>query len=442
MKRLISFPAILLSGFIALQGTAAAQPWSLQDCIDYALENNLSVKAADISVKQGELDLNTAMMSRLPSLSGGASESLSFGRGIGAENTYENANTTGTSMNLAAQAPVFQGFAIKHQIALQKLNLTAAEANLDKIKDDIRMAVAKAYVQILYDMEILEVAESQVGIDSLQVERLETMKLTGKANGAEVAQQKAALGQSRYSATVAANNLSIAILELTQILELPSPEGFSVVKPSPGELDLTLLSSPEDIYADAVLDRPSVRLEQSRLDVAEKQIDLAKSQYYPSLSLSGGIGTNYYTSSRSSMPSFSEQLKNNFGQSLGLTLSIPIFNRFSTRNNVRGAELARSSQALQVEAARKSLYKEIQQAYYNALAAQSRYASSREAEQSARESYDLVTAKYENGKANITEFNEAKQNYLKTASDLAQARYEFLYSSRLLSFYRDGILSF
>ena len=188
--------------------------------------------------------------------------------------------------------------------------------------------------------------------------------------------------------------------------------------------------------------RASVLAEQRRLEVAEKQIDLAKSQYYPSLSLSGGIGTNYYTTSRTQMASFADQMKNNFSQSLGLTLSIPIFNRFATRNQVRSAQLARDNQQLQLESSRKSLYKEIQQAWYNALAAQTKYLSSQDAEASAAESYNLVLAKYEGGKANITEFNEAKQNYLKSASDLAQARYEFLYSSRLLSFYRDGVLDF
>ena len=421
---------------------AGAQEWTLQQCIDYALEHNITVRQGSISVQQGEIDLNTAQMSRLPAVSGSASESLSFGRGIGADNVYENANTTGTGFNLGAQVPVFQGFAINHQIALRKLNLAAAEANLEKIKDDIRMSVARAYVQILYDMEILDVARSQVGIDSLQVERLEAMKLTGKASAAQVAQQKSALGQSRYSAAVATSNLSIATLELTQLLELPSPEGFVVARPHPAELDVRLLDSPEDIYADAVVGRASVLAEQRRLEVAEKQIDLAKSQYYPSLSLSGGIGTNYYTTSRTQMASFADQMKNNFSQSLGLTLSIPIFNRFATRNQVRSAQLARDNQQLQLESSRKSLYKEIQQAWYNALAAQTKYLSSQDAEASAAESYNLVLAKYEGGKANITEFNEAKQNYLKSASDLAQARYEFLYSSRLLSFYRDGVLDF
>ena len=421
---------------------AGAQEWTLQQCIDYALEHNITVRQGSISVQQGEIDLNTAQMSRLPAVSGSASESLSFGRGIGADNVYENANTTGTGFNLGAQVPVFQGFAINHQIALRKLSLAAAEANLEKIKDDIRMSVARAYVQILYDMEILDVARSQVGIDSLQVERLEAMKLTGKASAAQVAQQKSALGQSRYSAAVAASNLSIAALELTQLLELPSPEGFVVARPHPAELDVRLLDSPEDIYADAVVGRASVLAEQRRLEVAEKQIDLAKSQYYPSLSLSGGIGTNYYTTSRTQMASFADQMKNNFSQSLGLTLSIPIFNRFATRNQVRNAQLARDNQQLQLESSRKSLYKEIQQAWYNALAAQTKYLSSQDAEASAAESYNLVLAKYEGGKANITEFNEAKQSYLKSASDLAQARYEFLYSSRLLSFYRDGVLDF
>ena len=436
MKKLI----LILLGLMPL--SAAAQGWTLKDCIDYALENSITVRQADIAVKEREVSLNTAQMSRLPAVSGAVSENISFGRGLGADNVYENANNTGTSFNLGASVPIFQGFAINNQIAMQKLNLAAAEKDLERIKDDIRLAVAKGYIQVLYDMEILDVARSQVEIDSVQVDRLVAMKAAGKASEAQVAQQKSALGQSRYSETVSRNTLAMDLLDLSQLLELQTPEGFSVVRPSKGELDIHVLYSPEDIYADAVERRPAVKAEETRLQSAEKQIAYAKSQYYPSLMLSGGIGTNYYTSSRTQMSSFADQMKNNFSQSIGLTLSIPIFNRLATRNNVRMAELERRNMELEVELVKKSLYKEIQQAYYNALGAQSRYLSSMDAESSAKESYSLMLAKYENGKANITEFNEAKQAYLKSASDLAQARYEFLYCSRLLDFYKDGAISF
>lgn len=411
-------------------------PWSLQDCVEYALEHNISVRQQGISVAQREVELNTAQNSRLPGVSASASENFSFGRGLTADNTYDNSNTTSTGINLGADVPVFQGFRIRHNIALQKLNLAAASADLDRLKDNISVQVAQAYVQILYNMEILDVAKNQVGIDSLQVERLEVMLDNGKASPAQLAQQKAALSQSRYSRTMAQNNLNMSLLELTQLLELPSPEGFSIVKPSAESLLPGILDTPESIYASAVETRPAIQAELTRLDAAGTQISLAKSSRLPSISLSGGVGSNYYTSSRYASASFGEQMKNNFSQFLGMSFSVPIFSRLATRNNIRSSQLNYQNQELQLESARKSLYKEIQQAYANAVASQAKYLSSMEAAASARESFELVQARYETGKANITEFNESRNTMVKSLSDLAQAQYENYFNSKILDFYK------
>lgn len=411
-------------------------PWSLQDCVEYALEHNISVRQQGISVAQREVELNTAQNSRLPGVSASASENFSFGRGLTADNTYDNSNTTSTGINLGADVPVFQGFRIRHNIALQKLNLAAASADLGRLKDNISVQVAQAYVQILYNMEILDVAKNQVGIDSLQVERLEVMLDNGKASPAQLAQQKAALSQSRYSRTMAQNNLNMSLLELTQLLELPSPEGFSIVKPSAESLLPGILDTPESIYASAVETRPAIQAELTRLDAAGTQISLAKSSRLPSISLSGGIGSNYYTSSRYASASFGEQMKNNFSQFLGMSFSVPIFSRLATRNNIRSSQLNYQNQELQLESARKSLYKEIQQAYANAVASQAKYLSSMEAAASARESFELVQARYETGKANITEFNESRNTMVKSLSDLAQAQYENYFNSKILDFYK------
>jgi len=429
--------------FLALAGplAQASNPWTLRQCIDYALENNLTIKQTTLSVRQSEVELNSAENSRLPGVSASASQNFSFGRGLTADNTYDNSNTTSTGFNLGADVPVFQGFQIKHNIALQKLNLAAATADLEKAKDDIRVAVAQSYVQILYNMEILDVAEAQIEIDSMQVERLKMMFDNGKASMAEVAQQEASLAQSRLQKTQAANNLKLSLLDLSQLLELDSPEGFSVARPS-ADIRPGLLPSPEDIYADAVGHKPSVLAEEKRLDVASTRIDMAKGQRLPSISLSGGMGTNYYTSSRYASSSFADQMKNNFSQFLGLSMSIPIFSRFSTRNNIRVAELSYDAQTLALENVKKALYKEIQQAYYNASGSQEKFSSSEAVVASSREAFNLVSAKYENGKANITEFNEAKNNLMKAESDRVQARYELLYQSAILDFYRGRTLDF
>ena len=427
---------------IAAGAQAQERAWTLAQCIEHALENNLSIKQSELNVEQKEISLNTAENSRLPGVSGSAGQNFSFGRGLTADNTYANTNTTSTSFGVGADVPVFSGFRIKHNIELSKLDLAAATADLDKAKDDIRVAVAQAYVQILYNMEILDVARNQIEIDSLQVVRLSEMASNGKASRAEVSAQEATLAQSRLSVTRAENNLSLAILDLTQLLELPSPEGFHVVRPSVEGIEYSMLMNPEAIYAEAVQVKPSVKAEELRLDQALTSIDLARSSFLPSISLSGGINTNYYTSSGFAHAGFLDQVKNNFSQYVGMNLSIPIFTRFSNRNQVKNARLSFDAQEIMLDNTKKNLYKEIQQAYYNAVASQAKYRSSETAAASAGDAFELAQAMYENGKSSITEFNEAKARYLSAASDLVQARYEYLYQSKILDFYRGRELNF
>ncbi len=422
----------------------AQQQWSLRQCIDYAVEHNIQVKQREVSRMQRELDVNTAKNSRLPDLSASASESFSFGRGLTAQNTYSNTNTSSTSFNLSSSVPLFTGYRIPRTLEMQKLNLEAATADLEKAKNDIRMQVAQAYVQILYNLELCEVANRQIEIDSMHVHRLTEMMKNGKASGTEVAQQEASLAQSRLTATQADNDYRLSLLSLTQLLELPSPEGFTISREVNQELwnEVHTLPSPDVIYQEALIIKPEIQAEQSRLASSAKNIDIAKSAKLPSLSLSGGLGTNYYKTSGLPGDKFFKQLNNNFSQFLGLSLNVPIFNRFETRNNIKNAQLNQYNQQLQLDNVKKNLYKEIQQAYYNAVTSEAKYHSSEQAKRSQEEAFRLMSAKYEYGKANITEFNEAKNNLMKAESDLVRAKYEYLYQNALIDFYRGKDLSF
>lgn len=439
MKRYFLLITVFLAG--AAFGQNHSGPWTLAECIRHAQDNNITLKQQDLQVKQQEIQLETTKGSRLPQVSGSTSENFSFGRGLTADNTYSNTNTTSTGISLGTAVPVFQGFRIRNSIKEGELNLQATTAELEKAREDMSVSVAQAYVQILYNMELLDVALNQVGIDSLQVERLSAMLENGKASPAQLAQQKAALGQSRLSATQARNNLNLSLLDLSQLLELSNPEGFSIVRPSV-PIDGILLGNPEDIYAEAVENKPAIKAAMFRLDASDFTIKGAKGAFLPSISANGGLGTNYYTMSSAPSATFMEQVKHNFSQYLGISLSVPIFSGFQNRNQVRLAELSRTNQMLQLENTKKTLYKEIQQAYYNAVAAADRYRSSEDAKESARESFELMKAKYENGKSNITEFNEARDSWLEAESNLVRSRYEYLYSAKLLDFYRGRPLEF
>ena len=442
MKRL--FILVVLAILVGLDLLAQQKQWSLRECCDYAVEHNISVKQQENQLLQRELQLETAKSQRLPDLNASAGQNFSFGRGLTAQNTYTNTNTSSTSLSLGTSVPLFTGFQIPNQIKLNRLNLDAAMQNLEKAKNDIRMQVAQAYVQILYNMEMADVARRQIDIDSMQVVRLQAMVDNGKASGAQLSQQEATLAQSRLTATQADNNLQLAYLSLTQLLELPTPDGFSVVRPTIQKIQMTqnTLMSPDAIYAEALAIKPEVQSAQLAVSAAERNVDIAKAGNYPTLSLSGGMGTNYYTTSGFKSDGLGKQLKNNFSQYIGLNLNVPIFNRYQTRNSIRSAQIDQQNQLLQLDNTKKTLYKEIQQVYYNAIAADAKCKSSEQASRSAHDAFTLMQAKYENGKANITEFNESKNNYLRAESDLVQARYEQLYQQALILFYRGQELKF
>ena len=421
---------------------AQQKQWSLRECCDYAVEHNITIKQQENQCRQQEIQLSNAKNQRLPDLSGSAGQNFSFGRGLTAENTYTNTNTSSTSFSLGTSVPLFTGFQIPNNIKLNQLNLEAATQDLEKAKNDIRTQVAQAYVQILYNMEMADVAHRQISIDSAQVARLQALLNIGRASEAELAQQKATMAQSQLTATQADNNLQLAILAITQLLELESPEGFTVVRPDISTVGGNSIATPEDIYAEALATKPEIQAQQLRLRATENSIKIAQAGYYPTLSFSAGLGSNYYKTSGFKADGFSKQMKNNFSQYLGFNLNIPIFNRFQTRNSVRSAKIDRENQTLQLDNTKKALYKEIQQVYYNAVAANQKLSSSRQASESSETAFRLTQAKYEQGKATITEFNEAKNNYLKSESDLTQARYEYLYQQALIRFYQGKDIAF
>ena len=441
MKR-ITIPIVLFAATLSQSTMAQQKLWTLRECCDYAVEHNITIKQQENQCRQQEIQLSNAKNQRLPDLSGSASQNFSFGRGLTSENTYTNTNTSSTSFSLGTSVPLFTGFQIPNNIKLNKLNLEAATQDLEKAKNDIRTQVAQAYVQILYNMELADVAHRQISIDSAQVARLQALLDIGRASEAELAQQKATMAQGVLTATQADNNLQLAILAMTQLLELPTPEGFAVIRPEIGEVSRDNIATPDEIYVEALATKPEVQAQQLRLRATENSIKIAQAGYYPTLSFSAGLGSNYYKTSGFKADGFATQMKNNFSQYLGFNLNIPIFNRFQTRNSIRSAKIDRENQTLQLDNTKKSLYKEIQQVYYNAVAANQKLSSSQLATQSSETAFQLTQAKYEQGKATITEFNEAKNNYLKSQSDLTQARYEYLYQKALIQYYRGQELSF
>lgn len=414
----------------------AQKVYNLQECIDYALDHSLTIKKQLDNVKQQEISLNTSKNQRLPGVSGSASENFSFGRALTIDNTYANKNTQSTSFSLSADVPLYTGGQISNDIKIKKLGLQAALTDLDKAREDITLNIISSYLETVYQKDLVTISERQVELSKAQVLRMQRLFENGKASEAELAQIKAAHANDELSLTQQKNSYMLALLSLSQLLELETPEGFDVVRPDIADVNSIVITAPDIIYSEALGVKPQIKSEQIRMESAEKSIRLARSGYYPTVHLGGGLGTSYYKTNGFKANSFGSQMKDNFNQYVGLNVSVPIFNRFSTRNNIRTAKVALHTQQIQFEETKKVLYKAIQQAYYDAIASQKQCISSEVALESSRSAFNLMEKKYENGKATATEYQQQKTDFLKAEATAIQSKYTFLFRQKILDFYR------
>ena len=410
--------------------------WSLTDCIQYALAHNLNIKQQEDNVQQQEIALSTSRNSRLPDLNGSIGENFSFGRALTSNNTYMNRNTQNTSFSLGTSVPLITGGRIPADIKARKLNLQAALQDCEHARENVMLSVTSAYLEAIYQKDMVAVAERQVELSRAQVHRMELLFQYDKASEAELSQIRSTMASDELSLTQQQNSYMLALLELSQLLELDSPEGFDVVRPLETTVKADELPSPELVYNEALGIKPQIQAEQIRLQSAEKNVLIAKSAWYPSLYFNAGLGSSYYKTSGYETTGFGRQLRDNFNQYFGVSLSVPIFNRFATRNSVRSARLQVHAQQIKVEQAKKSLYKEIQQAYYNAVAASRQCESSDAALSSATTAFDLMQRKYENGKATATDYQDSKTKYMRAESQQIQSRYTYLFRLKILEFYR------
>lgn len=427
---------ILMALMLVPTAVNAQQEWTLRQCIDHAIANNINIKRQETNVKSQEVSLNSAKNNRLPSLNASAGQSFNFGRGLTIDNTYANRNTQSTSFNIGADVPIYTGGQISNNIKARKLDLQATIVDLQYAKDNISMQVASAYLEALFQKDLLEISRQQAELSKAQERRINILFQNGKCAETDLAEIQASVANDELSLTQQQNSYTLALLTLSQLLELPSPEGFDIARPEILNPENTVLTDPNQIYAEASLIKPQIEAENIRLKSAERNIRIARSGYYPNINLGVGMGTNYYKTSGFPAASFNDQMRDNLNKSISLSLSIPIFNRFSTRNQIRSAKLQYQNQQLLLDETHKSLYKEIQQAYYNALAAQKQCVSSMQAEKASTMSFNLMEKKYTAGKATATEYQESKNALFKATTNRLQAQYTFLFRQKILDFYR------
>ncbi|MCM1522769.1 MAG: TolC family protein [Muribaculaceae bacterium] len=428
--RIITF-LCLSSLFLTLHG---ANLWSLDSCINYAMEHNLTVRSAMLDNMTSSLAVTEAKDRFLPSLSASASQNWDFGRSLTSENTYANRNTAVTGLNLQLSLPLFQGLSAVRQLRQSRSALKASGLQAEATRDEVTLMVMSYYLQALYNRELLAVSREQLRLSETQLVRQAALFEAGKVPEVDVIQARSQVAAAEVDTVNASNTLTLSLLDLAQALELPDPDGFDVESLDDSETTAPLMPLKE-VMTNALEGYSTIRAARAALETADDAISVAKSGYLPQIYFNAGLSDNYYRMSGVSNSPFSRQMRDNFSKNVGFSLRIPIFDAFSTRNSVRRARLNRLSASLEVERRESDLRKAIRQAWTQADGASRKLRASDIATKAALEALDAMTEKYTYGKANATEWEQARTNYITTLSQQVQAKYEAILRTRILNFY-------
>jgi outer membrane protein len=468
---------LLLFGIVLVTSLKAQDVWTLEKCVEYALTNNLQVKQQINVVKSGQAQLLQDKLSLLPSLNGGASHGYNFGQTVDRyTNQFATSRVQTDNFYLGSSVTLFEGFQKINQVKQRKVDLQSIQFDTDKFMDDISLAIATGYLQILYYKELLKIAENQLSATELQADRLKKMADAGAIAQGEYFTIEAQRAAENSQVVTAHNNLDIAYLTLVQMLDLPSAEGFEIESP---DLELgtqpALALAPDQIFGFALETQPSIKSAELKVKSAEIGLSMAQGGQSPSLSLQGSLGSGYsgasevlenyvittpdvtqtppaafipgpdgtpeqfvwnygYTATYATK-SFDKQIKDNFNKSFAFNLNVPIFNGWATRTNISRAKINVENQKLNLDLSKLELRKTIQQAYADAKAALDSYQSSIIAVNAAQESFRYAEEKFNVGTMNSVDYNNSKKDFEKTESERLQAKYQFIFKSTVLDFY-------
>lgn len=432
MKKLL-----IIISIVALSFSVRAQKvWTLEECVDYAMEHNLTIVQSVISQNSAEYQYKASKNAWLPTISADASQSFGFGQSPSYNGVYVSDNSASLSFGISANMPLFNGLNLYHQTKASRLEMNASKKDLEAAKYDLKLLIMSYYMQVVFNKELKAIAEKQLALTEEQHSKTQQLYELGKVAESNVYESAAQVATAKSTLVQAENSLILSILDIVQALELESIEDFNVVSPDSFEIEDLTLPSQEATYDFAVEHQPKMEAANLRLEKSYSEVKASKSSWYPSLSLFAGYSNGYYKyfSNDYNTP-FDEQLQNNGRTSFGVSLRVPIFNAMQTKYRVEQTKLSIQNQELAISNTKKELKKEIQQAYYNALAAEQKYKAADETYQSADIAYQYSSESFDAGRTTLLELNESKNRLFKSESEMLQAKYEYLYRVEVLNFY-------
>jgi outer membrane protein len=449
MKKIL----LLLITLVIASGTALKSQqkvWSLEECIVYAIENNIQIKQQVIQTEYNKNSLDLAKLKLLPTVNGSSSYSFSFNRTLDqTTNLYKDQNGQNAQFFIGGSLPLFSGLQNLYTIRSNQYQVLASEQDLQTIKDNIGLSVALGYLQILLNKELVTATSSQLQITLQQIEKTKKLVDAGSSARGNLLQIESQAAQEEVQLINLQNQLETSYLNLTQLLELKTPAGFEVSVPEiPVDSNALITGNIDDIYQLAIGTRPEVKSSELKLSASEYDLKNARGGRYPSLALSHSYSTQYSNLRQKVLGvdpvtgiiygdyPFNEQVKDfkNFG--LAFNLRIPILNGWQVNKNVANSKLAVENSNYTLEATKKQLYKNIQQAYTDAVAAIKKYSASMKAVISTQEAFRYSEQKFNVGLVTPVDYNAAKTQMLRAQSDLAQSKYEYIFKTKVLDFYK------
>ncbi|MDL2265391.1 TolC family protein [Parabacteroides sp. OttesenSCG-928-G07] len=425
---LLLLACLLLPIGVSAQGKPAK--WTLQDCLDYALEHNIQVKKSKINLLSGEEDLQQAKARLFPSLSASASENFAnYPSGETANN-----NAFSSSLNLSANWTLFDGGRRSNAIKQQEIQKQVNDLSIEKSENDIQISLVQTYMQVLYATEAVRINQNNVEVSKAQRDRAEELFKAGSISAVDLAQLESQHSSDKYQLVVQQKNLDNYKLQLKQLLELDIMEEMELVIPELTDSDvLTPLPNKEIIYNNSLGVMPEIKSSELAVDKAELEIKRAKAGYLPSLALNAGVSTGYTTGMGNS---FDTQVWNRLNESVGLTLSIPIYSNRDNKTAVNKARLSAENSQLEYQNSQKNLLKTVEGVYLDATSSQNQYISATERLKYVEKSFNLTQEQFFLGMKNTLELLTETNNYLNSQQEVLQSKYMSIMSIQLLNIYQ------
>ena len=442
MKRFAVLTLSLIS-FVAF----SQKKWSLEECVNYAVENNLQVIQNQYSKKSQDNSLQIAKREYLPSVSGNINNNATFGQGrdiFGNSNRNDNFSN---SANVGADILVFNNGRLEKNIRKTEYDVQASQFDLERVKNDISLQIAQQYLSVLLNREITKISESALENADKLYKRAKITTEVGTTPKTVLAEAEAALAREKQNVKTAEINTNRSLFSLAMLLQLSDYKNFDIQDvPLNSVLDAPLYSA-ENIVNQAYENQPQIKAAETRIKSAEAQTEITKTAFWPTVTANAGIGTSYFNSLVTNYAGvdingnpikesgFFKQYKDNFGQQLGLSANIPIFNKGITRLNVEQSKINEEIAKTTLQQQKQEVLQNVQKAQFDAESNYEAYLAAIEAEKSSSLALDFAEKSYEAGRTTIYDLNVARNNYANAQGSVAQAKYNYLFSMKLLNFY-------